>query len=224
VPYILTFGITLGSTDIGLTSDLRAQLMDTEAAPVGAAISTGFVEVGGGNYMLTCSIPSGHKGGIKFYNQSTDDILAFAAINPEDDEYKALIKAKTDTLGAGKVQVNSPVTPSGDATIYAGYDMTAANGLALDFLDPGDWPDLTGAQVTFAARNHDIFTLQGVVLDPGGANQIARFEPLAVDTAGLFESDKWFFDVYALLTTLELRPLVKDGRLNVTKKLDIPPE
>ena len=67
--YALTYNLSLGSGMTGLT-DLRAQLYDTLGADVGSALSTGFVEIGGGIYTFTAAaIPSGSRGGIKFYER-----------------------------------------------------------------------------------------------------------------------------------------------------------
>ena len=85
--YTLDFALALGSGKAGLT-DLRAQLVDTAGAGVGAAVATGFTEIGAGNYLWHyASLPAAHRGGVKFYSNATPaTILAFASINPEDGE------------------------------------------------------------------------------------------------------------------------------------------
>jgi len=84
--YTLDFSLALGSAKAGLT--LNAQLVDTAGANVGSAISTGFVDMGNGNYLWHyAAFPDGHRGGVKFYEQGVPStILAFAAINPEEAE------------------------------------------------------------------------------------------------------------------------------------------
>lgn len=84
--YTLDFAIVLGSTKTGLT--LNAQIVDTAGADTGAAINSGFTEIGNGNYLLhLTTIPDDHRGGIKFYEDGVPGtILAFAAINPEEAE------------------------------------------------------------------------------------------------------------------------------------------
>lgn len=89
--YTLSIPILLGSSQTGLT--LKAQLVDTAGSNVGAAITTGFVEIAGGNYLLTASIPDGHRGGIKIL-KSDNTFMAFGAINPEEAENT---DAKTST-------------------------------------------------------------------------------------------------------------------------------
>ena len=84
--YTLDFSLTLGTGKAGL-SDLRAQFVDTTGASVGAAISTGFVEIGSGCYLWHAALPDGHRGGVKFYSAASPAaVLAFGALNPEEAE------------------------------------------------------------------------------------------------------------------------------------------
>jgi ubiquinone biosynthesis protein UbiJ len=82
--YTLTIPIALGTSKTGLT--LKAQLVDTAGEDVGSAVTTGFVEVGGGQYLWTGSIPDGHRGGVKFLDNVTSEFYAATAINPEEAE------------------------------------------------------------------------------------------------------------------------------------------
>ena len=62
--YTLDYTISLGSAATGLT--LNAQIYDTAGGNVGAAITTGFTEIGTGTYHLHCTtIPDDHRGGVK---------------------------------------------------------------------------------------------------------------------------------------------------------------
>lgn len=73
--------IGLGSAATGLT--LTAQIVDSNGSNVGAAISSGFVEVGRGFYSFSyASFSNTFHGGIKFLNGST--VRAFLSINPSD--------------------------------------------------------------------------------------------------------------------------------------------
>lgn len=85
--YSTTLAAILGAGKTGLASTLRAQLVDTAGADVGAAQS-GFVEAGtSGSYMVTLTVPDSHRGGCKVYDTgSPTDFLALAAINPEEIE------------------------------------------------------------------------------------------------------------------------------------------
>lgn len=98
--YTSDFSISLGSSKAGLT--LNAQIVDSAGANVGAAITTGFVEIGGGCYLLSASVPDDQQGGIKFYESGVPGtILAFCAINPsEQDQGNQLdaLMAKAVTL------------------------------------------------------------------------------------------------------------------------------
>lgn len=81
--YRRCISIALGGSQIGLT--LSAQLIDTAGANVGSLITTGFSEIGVGNYLLDyASFPDGHRGAIKFLTGAT--LRAVLAINPEDFE------------------------------------------------------------------------------------------------------------------------------------------
>lgn len=105
--YTLDAALILGAGQTGLT-DLRAQLVDTAGSDSGAAISTGFVEIGtSGSYLWHyAAFPDAHRGGVKFYSLAASSvILAFAAINPEEAEN---VDAKVTTR-ATPAQVNAEV-------------------------------------------------------------------------------------------------------------------
>lgn len=75
--------IALGAGQTGLT--LTAQLVDTVGANVGAVISTGFVEIGVGNYLWHyAAYPDGFRGGVVFLSGAT--VKAFTSVNPEEAE------------------------------------------------------------------------------------------------------------------------------------------
>lgn len=79
----LTIGLALGNNHAGI-AEMRAQLIDTLGANVGAAVSTGFVEVGEGFYQWTyAAFPDEFRGGVKFYsNADAGTILAYVPVNP----------------------------------------------------------------------------------------------------------------------------------------------
>ena len=76
--YNLTFSIVLGQSQTGLT--LRAQLKNTAGTSVGSLVTTGFVELGVGNYLWTGSIPDDHDGGVVF-TKSDGTVMACTSIN-----------------------------------------------------------------------------------------------------------------------------------------------
>ncbi len=84
--YSYTFDIHLGAIYGGLV--LAAQLVDTAGNAVGSEIDSGFVEIGSnGDYLLTATIPDGHRGGVLVYEAAAPGaVLAAGAINPEDAE------------------------------------------------------------------------------------------------------------------------------------------
>ena len=114
--YTLSFSLDLGASKAGLV--LKAQLVDTAGANVGAAITTGFVEIGNGSYLWTCAaIPDGHRGGVKFLKNADSSLLAFAAVNPEEAEN---VNAKTTAakLAADGLDAIPITAPTGAATTF----------------------------------------------------------------------------------------------------------
>lgn len=79
--YTFTFVIELGTYDTGLT--LYGQLVDTDGVDVGGKITTGWVELGTGYYILTASIPDDHRGAIQIHDDADDRLIEVGVINPE---------------------------------------------------------------------------------------------------------------------------------------------
>jgi hypothetical protein len=99
--YPLSFSIGLGINKAAI-ADLNAQLVDTAGSNVGAAIATGFVNIGSGFYLwYTAAIPAAHRGGVKFYSAAAPTVvLAFCAVNPEEAEYvDAAVSSRLATVG-----------------------------------------------------------------------------------------------------------------------------
>jgi hypothetical protein len=99
--YTLDTALILGSQKAGLT--LAAQLVDTAGADVGDEVTTGFTEIGNGNYLWHyAAFPDGHRGGVKFYESGTPGvILAFAGINPEENEIADALLDRADGIETG---------------------------------------------------------------------------------------------------------------------------
>jgi len=116
--YTLDFSLALGGSKTSLT--LNAQLVDTSGTNSGAAISTGFAEIGNGYYLWHyAAFADAFRGGVKFYESGVPGtILAFAAINPEEAE-NTDVKTSTRSDGTG-------VTLADDAITAAKYDETTA--------------------------------------------------------------------------------------------------
>lgn len=85
--YTLTIKLGLGTGKTGLT-DLRAVLYDTVGNVVAGPISSGYLEIGSGDYIWTyTSFPDGYRGAVKFYsNASPSIVLASTEINPQETE------------------------------------------------------------------------------------------------------------------------------------------
>lgn len=81
--YALPFTVVLGAGMAGLT-DLRAQILDTSGASVGAAISTGFVDIASGNYIWYYDLfPDNFIGIVKFYRAAVPAVtLTSAPVDP----------------------------------------------------------------------------------------------------------------------------------------------
>lgn len=79
----LILGLNLGAARTGY-ADLRAQLLDETGASVGAAVSTGFVEVGDGFYTwYYAAFPDDFRGSVKFYRDSVPaTVLGSIPLNP----------------------------------------------------------------------------------------------------------------------------------------------
>lgn len=79
--YALIFAISLGSSQTGLS--LNAQLIDSTGSNSGSPVTTGFVEIGSGNYLWNGTIPDDFYG-IAAFNAG-GPILAISDINPPLD-------------------------------------------------------------------------------------------------------------------------------------------
>jgi len=81
--YPLNFSITLGGTSTGLT--LEAQMVDNNGANVGSPITTGFVEIGNGNYLWhNPAVADNFQGGVVFRISPFGTIKAFTEVNLTD--------------------------------------------------------------------------------------------------------------------------------------------
>jgi hypothetical protein len=106
--YTNSISLALGSSKAGLS--LRAQLFDTAGANVGSAVSSGFVEIGQGNYIWTySSFPDAFRGGVKFYDVAVPAIvLAATAINPEEIETVKNIEEKVNSIESVIDELTNP--------------------------------------------------------------------------------------------------------------------
>jgi hypothetical protein len=126
----MSYSLTFDLYTTAALADLRAQLIDTAGVSVGAAVSTGFVEVGSnGMYLWTGTIPAAHTGGVKFYsNAASSNILGLKAINPVEAEHIGQIRAGV----VGRSVANSSTDPTSiiyydtdDATTIFAHTLTS---------------------------------------------------------------------------------------------------
>lgn len=150
--YTLDISLALGSSQTGLT--LSAQLVDTTGANVGSAVTTGFTEIGAGNYLWHyTAFPDGFRGGVKFSASST--LKAFVAINPSDGE-NSDAKITTRASATDWTTAKAALLDAAISSRASGSDYTQARALKLDLLG-------TGAAYSAGpvASNGDITIIQG---------------------------------------------------------------
>jgi len=135
--YTLDISLALGGTKTGLT--VAAQLVGATGANVGSEVTTGFAEIGNGNYLWHyTAFPDGHRGGVKFYESGLPGtVLAFCAVNPEEAENTNAKVSAIDTVltaahgsgswlrdgGAGATAVTYTVTDSATGFGVAGVNV-----------------------------------------------------------------------------------------------------
>jgi hypothetical protein len=140
--YSTTKTISLGSANTGLT--LAAQLYTSAGVASGGSVATGFVEIGGGVYLWTGTIPDDFQGIVKF---TTGAIVVAASINTTDDPGNTggsatgsglypINHSGGTGLASAAVQVAIPYTGtlvncSTDCMRYLNPDTTAAVGLTI---------------------------------------------------------------------------------------------
>lgn len=180
--YTLDFGLALGSSKAGL-ADLRAQVVDTAGSDVGAAASTGFVEIGQGYYLWHyAAFPDGQRGGVKFYSNAAPTVfLAFVALNPEEAENtdaKVTTRLASGTVAADVTAIladTGATLPASIAALPTGADVLAQAEAALVSTDAA----IAAVKVDTAAILLDTGT-DGVVL----ANNAITAAKIATDAIG----------------------------------------
>ena len=183
--YTVTLPINLGDGNTGIT--LTGQLVTTSGVASGDAISTGFIEIGGGYYLLTTTIVNGFRGGLKILSGVT--LMAFFAINPEEIEYLAGINTRTS------IQVNvvvlSPVLENGDVETIQGDAYSTERGTALSWKTGGEAPDLTDATLTVVIDGE--INLTGAVVDPSGSDQEVSCDLTAAQSQAITAGEHTFW-------------------------------
>lgn len=212
--------LALGAGLAGIATDLRGQLIASDGTSVGSAISTGFVEVNDGFYLHTYSSPDTTEVAIKYFRQSTGDVLAVTLSETKAQSvYEGVL-----AIGAGSVTVSSPVTASGKVTVYSGFDHVGA--LRLTFTEPAGsvWPsDLTDIDVHMRMKTGQgdavvIVDMEGEVLVATGSSKVVRFAPTAAETEPLTTDLNGTYDLYAIVDETEV-PMVVGGKLVVRDRI-----
>lgn len=149
--------VQLGSTDTGLT--LSAKLFDVSNVQQGATVTTGFTELGNGEYEWVGTIPSGFEGTARFYSGGA----TYQTSLPINGTLEKLIaiQAKTALIGTAGVEFSNPLVTSDSLTLRRGDDYSANLGNAPSWTKDS-WPDLSSADVEFAVKHR--FT--GISIEP----------------------------------------------------------
>lgn len=195
----LTIPINLGPSLAGL--DLKAQLLDSAGAPVGAEITAGFVEVGGGLYAFSyASFADDFQGAVEFIDDATELPVALAAVNPPPMvavDAESLLEAPVAGydagtvggvlahVGTGKIAVTSHLAPGGDLYIIRGDSYLAENGNAIEFTDVDSdvpLPDLSGVDAQLVIQDQ---TIEGEIIEATETPKVIRFELTGAQTEAL---------------------------------------
>ncbi len=222
----LTIQANFGVAYTGLTGTVGYKLRNGDGTQYQARTPAGISEVAAGIYevKLAANIFSAFFNGSALWDTggaspvyATEDILLLAP--PGSSADLALVKAKTDLLGAGTVEVVSPVAESLVVTLVAGDDYYAADGRALTF-SSSSWPDLTGATAAFMAYVQSggaALTTAGTIPAFGGSPQTVQVELSAMQTNNLAHASVVGYAVVATLADGHEVTLAKDQLVVVAR-------
>ena len=187
----LNISLGLGSTASGLL--LAAQIVNTSGVNVGAAVPTGFAEIGTGYYLWSGTVEESQHGGIKFYEQAVPSkTLAFAALDQADGQnvYFAQIRHVSD------------ITNNSDefAVHWFKNDQPVASG-ALTTPSISVYNTNTGAALFQHQSMNYVSTNLGVVRYNKTPMVLASGEPYFITTSGVIDSS---LRVWSVLTGLDV--------------------
>ena len=125
-------------------------------------------------------------------------------------------------ISAGDMTMVSPVSASGDVTIYESdsYDADETRSLDWSTTDAGTWPTLTAATIDLravSASTGKTITATGSVVTATGATKQAPVELAPSDTAGKPSCD-YDYQVIATLSNAHVVTLAS-GTLTLTSRL-----
>jgi hypothetical protein len=207
--YKATIGVVLGVSKTG--QSLKAQLVSPSGTLVGSLISSGFVEIGQGNYMWTYDqFPASFRGGVKFF--AGNNLMAFMTINPELLEYvDAPISSRLTS--AIKVPTFSipVVADEGTPVVFRQTDdYFASEGRSIDVSSEA-WPPLAEAVVRLTVKSKKPGFIKVLPVLP---DNTVRLELSSAELAQM-GSGRWPFEINTRLANDHLLTLLK-GIFSVT--------
>lgn len=214
----MSYTYTHAFQDTPAATGHTTQFVNTTGTNVGTPIATGFVELGGGYYTWTGTIPTGHQGAIKIIRAGT--VIAAGAINPQDAENQD-VATSTRVAAGGTITYTGPVAQTGNIVITRGDDYSATDGRALEWTttDAATWPDLTNAlpvTLTTSPVAGGALTKAAAIITATGATKKVRVELTATDTTLAVGTHK-----YDLQATLASGRKVTLARGDFTVRQDI---
>lgn len=200
--YKATIGVVLGVSKTN--QSLTAQLVSPSGTPVGSLISSGFVEIGQGNYMWTYDqFPASFRGGVKFF--SGNNLMAFITVNPELLEYvDAPISSRLTS--AIKVPTFSipVVADEGTPVVFRQTDdYFASEGRSIDVVNE-TWPPLAESVVRLTVKSRRPFAKTLPVLPDNSVRVELSSSELAQMGGG-----RWPFEINTRLPNNHLLTLLK---------------
>ena len=201
--YKATIGVVLGVSKTG--QSLSAQLVSPSGTPVGSLISSGFVEIGQGNYMWTYDqFPASFRGGVKFF--AGNNLMAFITVNPELLEYvDAPISSRLTS--AIKVPTFSipVVADEGTPVVFRQTDdYFAAEGRSIDVISEA-WPPLSESVVRLTVKSKRTGFTKTLPVLP---DNTVRVELSSLELAQM-GSGRWPFEINTRLPNDHLLTLLK---------------
>ena len=192
--YKATIGVVLGVSKTG--QSLNAQLVSPSGTLVGSLISSGFVEIGQGNYMWTYDqFPASFRGGVKFF--AGNNLMAFMTINPELLEY---VDAPISSRLTSAIKVPTFSIP-----------VVADEGTPVVFRQTDDYFASEGRSIDVSSESKKTGFIKVLPVLP---NNTVRLELSSAELAQM-GSGRWPFEINTRLANGHLLTLLK-GIFSVT--------
>lgn len=186
----ISISISLGARHTGL-SDLRAQLIDSAGANVGAAVSTGFVVLGNaanGNYGWTGSVADDFQGFVNIYSLATPTVAAVVGVNQlADMALESLVEQHVTNALNANATLTAIAADTNDIQTRLPASLTADGYIKADALKlNGTTPNNVSINVTSAVVGSDITILRGdtVVIALTGLGNISARTALYFSVKG----------------------------------------